>query len=37
MYDKLDLTSWLRAELDFLDFSLNSLVKTKITNSGLTY
>jgi hypothetical protein len=37
LYDKIDLTGWLRSELDFLDFNLNSLVKQKITNSGLTY
>ena len=37
IYDKIDLTGWLRSELDFLDFSLNSLVKEKINNSGLTY
>jgi hypothetical protein len=37
IYDRLDLTGWIRAELDFFDFTLNSLVKEKITNSGLTY
>jgi hypothetical protein len=37
LLDKLDLTGWLRSELDFLDFSLNSLIKEKVTNSGLTY
>ena len=37
LYDKLDLTGWLRSELDFFDFTLNALVKEKVNNSGLTY
>jgi hypothetical protein len=37
LYDNIDLNAWLRAELDFFDFSLNSLIKQKVSNSGLTY
>jgi hypothetical protein len=37
IYDQLDLTAWIKAELDLFDFSLKNLVKEKITNSGLTF